>query len=278
VPAANAIASPATARPATGVASSIRRSMWGRKNSPSHRIPDPSGTAITPIASAHKNSAPVGDPAWGRPGIASENVPSPVQASRPVNTSEPTPAASSPGTSTSSSMAPLSPDASISKNAPSKGEPSSVLMAAKLPAAATTVAVLGGASRLTRRTARTPSPPPRAIMGASGPSTTPRLKVARAASRMPGSSIGEGGPAPALNPSAGEWPPLPGRYRIATATSSPASNSGGTGHHSGSAWKPRPLGRSVKIHSCSLLTSARKKYAAAETGTPMTAASTSSAT
>ena len=278
MPAANAIASPATARPTTGVASSIRRSTWGRRNSPSHRIPEPSGAAMIPMASAHRNSAPVGDPTWGRPGIASENVPSPVRWSRPRKISEPTPAASSPGTSTSSSMAPPSPEASISRNAPSRGEPSSVLTAAKLPAAATTVAVLGGASFLTRRTARTPSPPPRAIRGASGPSTTPRLKVAKAASTMPGSSTGAGGPAPTLNPSAGEWPPLPGRYRMVAATSSPASTSGRIGHHSGSPWKPRPLGRSVKIHPCILLTRARKKYAAAETGTPMIAASTSSAT
>jgi hypothetical protein len=96
-------------------------------------------------------------------------------------------------------------------------------------------------------------------MGASGPSTTPRLKVAKAANTMPGSSTGEGGPSPVLNPSAGEWPPLPGRYPIVKLTSTPASSSGGIGHHSGSPWKPRSLGRSVKIHSCSLLTSARKK-------------------
>src|SRR5271169_2679006 len=211
VPASNAIASPATARPTTGVASSIRRSTWGRRNSPSHRIPEPIRAASTPIASAQPNSAPVGVPTWGRPGIARENVPSPVRWSRPRKISEPTPAASRPGTSTSSSMAPASPEASISRNAPSSGEPSSVLMAAKLPAAATTVAVLGGASRLTRRTARTPSPPPRAIRGASGPSTTPRLRVANAASTMPGSSAGAGGPPPTLNPSAGEWPPLAGQ-------------------------------------------------------------------
>ena len=105
----------------------------------------------------------------------------------------------------------------------------------------------------------TPSPPPMAIKGASGPSTTPRHKVANAASTMPGSSIGEGGPSPALNPSAGEWPPLPGRYRMVRATSTPASTSGGIGHHSGSPWKPRPLGSSVKIQPCILLTKARKK-------------------
>jgi hypothetical protein len=84
-------------------------------------------------------------------------------------------------------------------------------MAAKLPAAATTVWVLAGASRLTSRTATTPRPAPSAISGASGPSTTPRHRVANAASTIPGSSIGDGGPSPALNPSAGEWPPLPGR-------------------------------------------------------------------
>ena len=57
--------------------------------------------------------------------------------------SEPTPAASRPGTSTSPSMAPPIPDASISRKAPSNGEPNSVLIAAKLPAAATTARGLG---------------------------------------------------------------------------------------------------------------------------------------
>ena len=52
----------------------------------------------------------------------SENVPSPVSVSRPMKMSEPMPAASSPGTSTSSSVAPPSPDASISRNAPSSGD------------------------------------------------------------------------------------------------------------------------------------------------------------
>ena len=106
--------------------------------------------------------------------------------------SEPTPAASRPGTSTSSSVAPPSPDASISRNAPSSGEPSSVLMEAKLPAAATMAVTRSGASRLTSRMAQTPRPAPSAISGASGPSTTPRLSVASAASTTPGSSAGPG--------------------------------------------------------------------------------------
>ncbi len=84
-------------------------------------------------------------------------------------------------------------------------------MALKLPAAAMTVAVCGGASRAARRTAQTPSPPPRAMSGASGPITTPRLRPARAARKMLGSSIGVGGASPGVNPSAGDWPPRPGR-------------------------------------------------------------------
>ena len=124
--------------------------------------------------------------------------------------SEPTPAASSPGTSTTPSIGPPSPAASMSRNAPTRGEPRSVLIAAKLPAAPITAIACAGASFLTRRTARTPRPLPIAISGASGPSTTPKHRVAREANTMPGSSIGSTGP-PVLNPSAGLWPALPGR-------------------------------------------------------------------
>jgi hypothetical protein len=63
---------------------------------------------------------------------------------------------------------------------------------------------------LIRWTARTPRPLPMAISGASGPITAPRLRLAKAAMMIPGSSIG--GTAPdALNPSAGLCPPVPGR-------------------------------------------------------------------
>jgi hypothetical protein len=67
-------------------------------------------------------------------------------------------------------------------------------MAAKLPAAATTADACGATSRRMRRTAQTASPPPRAISGASGPRTTPSPRLARAASAMPGSSIGDATP------------------------------------------------------------------------------------
>ena len=73
-----------------------------------------------------------------------------------------------------------------------------------------------------------------AISGASGPSTAPNVSVANAASSTPGSSIGGSAPA-ALKPSAGGWPPVPGRRRIASAVSTPESASSGSGHHVGAA-------------------------------------------
>ena len=73
------------------------------------------------------------------------------------------------------------PAASMIRNAPSSGEPSSVLMAAKLPAEAMMVSAIGGASFLIRRTVRAARPPPIAISGASGPRTAPRLSVGKAA-------------------------------------------------------------------------------------------------
>ena len=128
--------------------------------------------------------------------------------------SAPTPAASRPGTSTSSSVTPPKPIASISRKAPLSGEPSSVAMAAKLPAAPTTALTCGdAAAALDRLTVHAASPPPRAMSGASGPRTAPKPSVARAASAMPGSSLAGNTP-PVFRPSAGEWPPVPGKYLI----------------------------------------------------------------
>ena len=61
-----------------------------------------------------------------------------------------------------------------------------------------------------------------------------------AASATPTSSRPVGGPPPALNPKAGEWPPVPGRYRMVNAVNSPHSTNHGTGHHAG-AGPPKKL-------------------------------------
>ena len=158
---------------------------------------------------------------------------SPLQSANPMNTSEPIPAASRPGSRSSVAVAPPSPTASMMITAPMIGEPKIVEMAAKLPAAASSPTTCWGASFLRTWTAKTTRPMPRAISGDSGPSTSPRPRVASAASRMPGTSRGSTTPPPVFRPSAGTWPPPPGRRTIATAVSSPASASHGSGHQAG---------------------------------------------
>ncbi len=207
---------------------------------------------------AHRNMAPVGWLNGGSPGMAREKLPNPVNESRPMKMRVPMPAASRPGTSTRPRRGPPRPDASISRNAPTMGEPSRALMAAKLPAEAMTTAAVGGASRLTRCTASAPRPPPMAINGASGPRTTPRLRVASEARTTPGSSTAVGAP-PALNPSAGLWPDVPGRYWMVAPTSTPAMARRGSGHHTGVPLKPSSLGSVVKNHCWRRATSLRKK-------------------
>ena len=172
-------------------------------------MPLPRTAAAIPIPTAQKNSATFGVVNVGMSGTAREKSPKPVHESSPMKMSEPMPAASRPGTSTTPSIAP-SPDTSMSRNAPVSGDPRSVLIAAKLPAAAITTLARCGAFRRIRCTARTPIPLPMAMSGASGPSTAPQLRVTKAAMMMPGSSTG--GTAPeGLNPSAGACPPVPGR-------------------------------------------------------------------
>jgi len=55
----------------------------------------------------------------------------------------------------------------------------------------------------------------------------------------------------------------------------PATASGTSGHHSGGAANPRPLGSVVNASFCTWLIRSRKKYAANETIPPRIAASTS---
>ena len=182
----------------------------GRRSAASLKIAVATTAEPRPMTRAQRNSLPVGDPRCGRDPTLKEKVPKPVRLSSPTKIRAPTPADSNPGTSTSSIMGPPKPAISIRRKAPTMGEPRRVAMAAKLPATPITTTAIGGASRLNRCTARTPRPLPIAIRGASGPKTAPRLSVAKAAAMMPINSTGCTGP-PALKPSEGSWPPVPGR-------------------------------------------------------------------
>jgi hypothetical protein len=197
-------------RPSPAVTSSRFRCTIGRSHSASERITHPRRAPITPITKAHAKLANVGDSAGGTECRTSEKVPRPVHWPRPTKTNAPMPEASRPGNITRLSVIPPIPAISMIRKAASTGEPSSVLIAAKLPADAMIITAIGGASFFARRTVNAASPAPIAISGASGPSTAPRPSVVNAASAMPGSSRPVNGAPPVLKPNAGEWPPLPG--------------------------------------------------------------------
>ena len=92
-------------------------------------------------------------------------------------------------------------------------------------------------------------PLPRAINGISGPITAPNASDASAANRTPGSWTGVGGGC-TPKPAAADGPPLPGKYRMARAASTPPMTSIGSGHQAGAVEKPSPCGRWVNSSFC----------------------------
>ena len=164
-----------------------------------------------PIAMAHRNSATVGVPNVGMSGTASEKVPKPVRLSRPTKISEPMPAASRPGTSITPSMGPPSPATSISRNAAGQRRPE---QRADRGEAAGGADHGDGLSRrvplqqVDRQHAEPAADRDQRRLGAQHGAQRQRRE--RGERSMPGSSPGSVAP-DALNPSAGSWPPVPGR-------------------------------------------------------------------
>ena len=115
----------------------------------------------------------------------------------------PIPAARRPGTRTSPIIGPPIPDPSINRKAPVSGEPSRVLIAAKLPEAPTTWMDWAGRSRFTARTTAVPPAPAQGDQRGLGPDDRPESEAGQCGRAMPGSSIAGATP-PAWKPSAGE--------------------------------------------------------------------------
>src|SRR5262249_5961544 len=151
----------------------------------------------------------------------------------------PMPAHKRPGSNTTFAFGFVKPVASSMRNAPTMGEPSRNATAANAPAAPTTAITWSGAFRNHNPIAA--SPLPSATSGPSGPTPAPKHREASAASRTPGMSAGLGG-APALTPSAGEWPPFPGRYSMAAPAINPPAASIGKGHQPGACSHPSKAG------------------------------------
>jgi len=184
------------------------------------------------------------------------------------------PAARRPGRRTTPIIGPAIPATSMRRKAPRIGDPSKVLMAAKLPAAPMTTVACSGASFFTRCTIQAASPPPRAMRGASGPTTAPRAREKKAAKAMPGNACGAATPFTDRPPD-GSCPPPPGRYRMVSPTPSPATTRTGRGHQTGGVSNPRASGSVVKAHDVPTSTSFRKPKAIAAMGTPINAPNTS---
>ncbi len=209
----NPIASAATTRPTAGM---ITNGSFGTNfavRSPRRRTGMVNTAAARPITMVQPICASVGWENGARCNGTSEYalVLSPVQSPMPTNTSDPIPAAIRPGSTISGSVAPPRPAASITRIAATSGEPKIAEIAAKAPAAPMTTSSWGGASFLASCTVNSATPPPNAMSGASGPSTSPRPIVANAASTTPGSMLGS--VVPIWRPFAGMWPPPPGGAR-----------------------------------------------------------------
>lgn len=216
----------------------------------------------------HRKSPASGLASGGTSGRVSALVDSPVHCPKPVKTSAPTPLASRQGSSRSTSCGPPRPAASTIITAATRGPPRMVEIAVVEPAVPSTSTVLASASLFTARTMSSARPLPTAIRGASGPSTTPRGSVARAAKSTPGSSFGPSGGPP--RPWTGTCPPCPVARVTTGPSSSPASSSAGSGHHQGARSYPAASGSESHTQCCSSCCRLTKEKQASAMGTPRT--------
>src|SRR4051794_9708500 len=114
-------------RPKAAVTSTRFRCTTGLRDSPNHRMAQPTQAPAAPIPRAYAIVATVGSTLGGTVVRDSENSPRPVQLLRPTKTSAPIPDASRPGSATRLSVGPATPAVSMIRKAPSSGEPNRVL-------------------------------------------------------------------------------------------------------------------------------------------------------
>ena len=145
--------------------------------------------------------------------------------------------------------APAARPASSKRMPATRGPPNSAETAENEPAVASTVRPGSGTFALS--TTIMPTTDPRAISGASGPSTAPKTNVPVAASATLGPYCQ--GTGFALSPPSGLWPPSPGMNRRAShTTKAPTMGSPITRYHGGEV-SPMASGRSVQSQPCNRL-------------------------
>ena len=157
---------------------------------------------------------------------------------------------------------------SISRMPATSGPPNRAETAANEPAVARTDGRLRAAPRDDVHDEHATTEP-RAISGASGPSTAPKARVPIAASATLGPYCH--GVGVALRPFTGTWPPSPGRNRRASHTMAAPTIGRATARYQGGVSRPRASGRSVQSQSSASFTRARKAAATSAAGRPITA-------
>ena len=213
--------------------------------------------------------------AAGRNGLSAQAlVLSPDHAPMPMNTSEPRPAAIRPGRRTSGSVAPPSPAASIRITAPMTGEPNTVEIAAKLPAAAMTDELdpahpaWSGGRRARRAPSRGRSAAPPARARGRGRASRGRRQDARQLDRLCR-------PAPGVQPVGRDMPAVPGSRAIARAVSGPRGRAMAAATTRRTESKPRSPGEVVVDAVAGDVDELEERtHAASETTTPRIAAKT----
>ena len=145
-------------KPSAAVTNTRFQCTIGRSDSATQTDQPPQQAPTTPMTTAQPIVASVG---WHCRRHRGQRQREAAQAGPVVQADEdqrPDAEASSPGSATRLSVIPPIPAASMIRNAPSTGEPSRVLIAAKLPADAMIVRAIGGASFFARCTAKRRKP------------------------------------------------------------------------------------------------------------------------
>lgn len=179
----------------------------------------------------------------------------------------PIPLDSRAGSITANSCGPPTPATSMSSTAATNGLPKIAEMAAAAPAAPSSAVLASVAGARTRSRNTRARPPPRAISGASGPSTAPSGRLATAARTTPGTAAFDA--PPECRPAAGMCPPRPGNRRTTRATTTPDTKARGKGHHHGGSVHPRSWGQSTQIRFSSAWSRTRNQNATNDTGIPI---------
>ena len=122
----------------------------------------------------------------------------------------------------------------MSKKAPLGGKPGALRKSGEAPCCSTTLTLCSGRPRLTMRRPAPAANRSRGDERSLWPDDGTEGEAGQRGHDDARQYLRRGGPPPTWSPSAGEWPPLPGRYWIDKPARTPAKHTTGNGHQIGS--------------------------------------------